>query len=40
VDIGFAEPDLPAGALILEPPPPPPAPEPVRRDPSAPPRLR
>lgn len=40
VDIGFAGPDLPAGALVLEPPPPPPAPEPARRDPSAPPRLR
>ncbi len=39
VDIGFAERDLPREALILEPPPPPPAPEPVRRDPSAPPRL-
>ena len=40
VDIGFAERDMPAGALIFEPPEPPPAPEPSRRDPKAPPRLR
>ncbi|WJS85868.1 SseB family protein [Paracoccus sp. TOH] len=40
VDIGFAARDLPRGALILEPPPPPSAPEPARRDPKAPPRLR
>ncbi|MDQ7263718.1 SseB family protein [Paracoccus sp. PS-1] len=40
VDIGFAAPGLPPGALVLEPPPPAPAPEPPRRDPSAPPRLR
>ena len=40
VDIGFAERDMPAGALIFEPPEPPPAPEPPKRDPKAPPRLR
>ncbi|SMG37369.1 SseB family protein [Paracoccus sp. J56] len=40
VDIGFSEGDYPAGALVIEPPSPPPAPEPARRDPAAPPRLR
>jgi len=40
VDIGFAAGDPPPAALLLEPAPPPPAPQPVRRDPSAPPRLR
>lgn len=40
VDIGFSEAGLPQGALILEPPSPAPRPEPPRRDPSAPPRLR
>ncbi|SIQ47406.1 hypothetical protein SAMN05421641_10878 [Paracoccus thiocyanatus] len=40
VDIGFSGGDLPRDALVIEPPPPPPAPEPVRRDPQAPPRLR
>lgn len=40
VDIGFAERGMPAGALILEPPAPLPPPEPPRRDPKAPPRLR
>ena len=40
VDIGFADRDMPMGALRLEPPPPPPAPEPPRRDPKVPPRLR
>ena len=40
IDIGFADRDMPANALMLEPPPPPPAPEPPRRDEKAPPRLR
>lgn len=40
VDIGFAAGAPPAGALVLAPPPPEPAPEPMRRDPKAPPRLR
>ncbi|MBP8930480.1 MAG: SseB family protein [Paracoccus sp.] len=40
VDIGFADRDMPAGALTLETPEPPPAPEPPKRDPKAPPRLR
>ncbi|WP_323717595.1 SseB family protein [Paracoccus aminovorans] len=40
VDIGFDAPNLPAGALVLEPPPPPAPPAPVLRDPKAPPRLR
>lgn len=40
VDIGFTDRDMPVGALILEPPTPLPPPEPPRRDPKAPPRLR
>lgn len=40
VDIGFTDATPPQGALLLEPPPPEPAPEPARRDPKAPPRLR
>ncbi|WP_041527694.1 SseB family protein [Paracoccus aminophilus] len=40
VDIGFAELDLPQGALLLDVPERKPEPEPVRRDPKAPPRLR
>jgi hypothetical protein len=39
-DIGFTDGVPPAGALVIEPPAPALAPEPVRRDPKAPPRLR